>query len=115
MSDNPFVHLVQNAALLLAIALLFDVAINRWGLEVASIRKAPVGLAIGAIGIFTFSDSFFTVFRTSAQEMGGYAMPIGYTANAIAHHGVLDEAVHFLQKPFTMKDLTAKALEALSD
>ncbi len=32
----------------------------------------------------------------------------GYTANAIAHHGVLDEGVHFIQKPFRSKDLAAK-------
>ena len=39
----------------------------------------------------------------------------GYTATVIAHHGVLDEAVHFLQKPFTLKDLAAKVREALRD
>jgi PAS domain S-box-containing protein len=32
----------------------------------------------------------------------------GYTANAIAHHGVLDEGVQFIQKPFTLPDLAAK-------
>jgi len=37
----------------------------------------------------------------------------GYTANVIAHHGVLDEGVHFIQKPFTMKVLAAKIREAL--
>jgi two-component system, cell cycle sensor histidine kinase and response regulator CckA len=37
----------------------------------------------------------------------------GYTANVIAHHGVLDEGVHFIQKPFSMKDLGAKLREAL--
>ncbi|MBT3805555.1 MAG: response regulator [Desulfobacula sp.] len=31
----------------------------------------------------------------------------GYTANAIAHHGVLDEGVHFVQKPFAKKDLAS--------
>jgi len=37
----------------------------------------------------------------------------GYTANVIAHHGVLDEGVHFIQKPFSMHDLAAKVREAL--
>ena len=37
----------------------------------------------------------------------------GYTANVIAHHGVLDEGVHFLQKPFALKDLASKVREVL--
>ena len=37
----------------------------------------------------------------------------GYTADVIAHHGVLDPGVHFIHKPFTMKDLAAKLREAL--
>jgi CheY-like chemotaxis protein len=37
----------------------------------------------------------------------------GYTANVITHHGVLDEGVHFIQKPFSRKDLAAKVREAL--
>ena len=37
----------------------------------------------------------------------------GYTANVIAHHGVLDEGVHFIQKPFSMAELGKKVREAL--
>jgi len=37
----------------------------------------------------------------------------GYTADVIAHHGVLDEGVYFIQKPFSRKDLAAKVREAL--
>jgi PAS domain S-box-containing protein len=38
----------------------------------------------------------------------------GYTANVIAHHGVLDEGVHFIQKPFSLHALAAKIREALT-
>ncbi len=37
----------------------------------------------------------------------------GYTANVITHHGVLDQDVHFLQKPFSRRDLADKIREAL--
>ena len=37
----------------------------------------------------------------------------GYTADVIAHHGVLDEDVHFIQKPFSLPDLTAKVREVM--
>ncbi len=37
----------------------------------------------------------------------------GYTANVIAHHGVLDKGVHFIQKPFSRKELAEKVREAL--
>jgi two-component system, cell cycle sensor histidine kinase and response regulator CckA len=38
----------------------------------------------------------------------------GYTADVIAHHGVLDNGVHFLAKPFTLKDLSSKVFEVLA-
>jgi signal transduction histidine kinase/PAS domain-containing protein len=37
----------------------------------------------------------------------------GYTADVISHYGVLEEGVHFLQKPFTIQTLAAKVREAL--
>jgi CheY-like chemotaxis protein len=37
----------------------------------------------------------------------------GYTADVIAHHGVLDEGVHFVQKPFSSRELARKVREAL--
>lgn len=38
----------------------------------------------------------------------------GYTANVIAHHGMLDPGVFFIQKPFTNRELAARVRETLS-
>jgi two-component system cell cycle sensor histidine kinase/response regulator CckA len=37
----------------------------------------------------------------------------GYTADVIAHHGILDGNIHFIQKPFSSKSLAFKVREAL--
>jgi CheY-like chemotaxis protein len=37
----------------------------------------------------------------------------GYTANVIARQGILDDGVEFIQKPFSMADMTAKVRELL--
>ncbi|MBN1347196.1 MAG: response regulator [Phycisphaerae bacterium] len=38
----------------------------------------------------------------------------GYTAEAIAHHGVLRDGVHFIQKPFTRRELALKVRQSLA-
>jgi FixJ family two-component response regulator len=38
----------------------------------------------------------------------------GYTADVIAPHGVLDEGLHFLQKPFSLHMLRQKVREVLA-
>lgn len=37
----------------------------------------------------------------------------GYTANVIASHGVLDKEINFIQKPFSVRDLSIKVRETL--
>jgi DNA-binding response OmpR family regulator len=37
----------------------------------------------------------------------------GYTGDAVTHHGILDEGVHFIQKPFSLSALAAKVREVL--
>ncbi len=39
----------------------------------------------------------------------------GYTADVIAHHGVLEEGVKFLQKPFSIKDLASLVRDVIDE
>jgi DNA-binding NtrC family response regulator len=39
----------------------------------------------------------------------------GYTADVIAHQGVLAAGVQFIQKPFSLTDLAAKVRQVLGD
>jgi PAS domain S-box-containing protein len=39
----------------------------------------------------------------------------GYTANVIAHRGVLDDGMNFIQKPFSTRELAVKVREALRE
>jgi len=39
----------------------------------------------------------------------------GYTDDVIAQHGILDEGINFLQKPFTVQNLTQKVRQVLDD
>ncbi len=51
MNPSSFLGLIQNAALLLAVAFIFDMFANRWRTGQLLFRQVLVGLAIGAIGI----------------------------------------------------------------
>lgn len=42
-----------------------------------------------------------------------YLYMSGYTADVIAHRGILEEGVHFIQKPFSKKDLAVKVRKVL--
>jgi two-component system cell cycle sensor histidine kinase/response regulator CckA len=37
----------------------------------------------------------------------------GYTSDVIAHHGILEEKAHFIQKPFTLDDIAGKIRDIL--
>ncbi len=39
----------------------------------------------------------------------------GYTANVIAHHGILDEGLNFISKPFSKQELSTKLREILDE
>ncbi|MGD0586419.1 MAG: PAS domain S-box protein [Oryzomonas sp.] len=61
----------------------------------------------------------------NGKELAAYLQPLqpqlrslfmsGYTADVIAAHGVLDQGVHFIQKPFTFPDLAVKIRQVLDN
>ena len=61
--------------------------------------------------------------KMSGKELAGRIAPLrpgikvlymsGYTDNAIAHHGILDKGINFIQKPFTVDGLARKVREVL--
>ncbi len=51
MYDVSFIGLIQNVALLLAMAFISDLAASRWRTRESLFKQASVGFAIGAIGI----------------------------------------------------------------
>ena len=88
MDAATFLGLVQNAALLLAVAFVFDVVASRWRTEQSSFQQATVGLAIGAIGItimmtpWTFMPGI--VFDTRSVLIGLSGLFFGSLSAAIA-------------------------------
>lgn len=58
MNSASFLGLVHNAALLLAVAFIFDVVAIRWRTGQALFWQVPAGLALGAIGITVMLTSW---------------------------------------------------------
>ncbi len=57
------------------------------------------------------------LYEQIARNKGGVKVIFmsGYTDNVIAHHGILDHGVVFLQKPFSIKTLVGKVKQALME
>lgn len=54
----------------------------------------------------------YEALRANRPELAVLYMS-GYPSNVITHHGVLDPGVHFIAKPFSLRDFTAKVREVL--
>lgn len=58
MPDGAFLALVHNASLLLAMALVYDLATTRWWGDESRLRQLAVGVAIGGLGIALMLSSW---------------------------------------------------------
>jgi CheY-like chemotaxis protein len=82
-------------------------------LRVAATHAGPIHLLLTDVVMPSMNG------RVLSRQMAGvkpgvkYLFMSGYPANAIAHQGLLEDGVRFLQKPFTVEELTHSVREAL--
>ncbi|MCB9099985.1 MAG: PAS domain S-box protein [Anaerolineales bacterium] len=82
------------------------------GLELAS-SKATIQLLITDIIMPEMNGKEFYQKLRAIHSTTKVLYMSGYTNNVIIHHGILDEGANFLQKPFTVHNLTQKVREIL--
>jgi two-component system, cell cycle sensor histidine kinase and response regulator CckA len=77
-------------------------------LELAESSETPIGLLITDVIMPGLNGR--QLFEKLNDKLPGLKVLFisGYTSNAIAHHGVLDDGLNFLAKPFQMKLLIDK-------
>ncbi|MHB8135933.1 MAG: LytS/YhcK type 5TM receptor domain-containing protein [Anaerolineaceae bacterium] len=88
MNDSPLIELIQNIALLLAIALLFDLIGLNWKPGKFSFGQVPLGLLLGGIGVvlmltpWVFSQGI--IFDTRSILLGISGLFFGLVPTLIA-------------------------------
>jgi two-component system, cell cycle sensor histidine kinase and response regulator CckA len=123
LTGNETILLVEDAKGILKMA---SMLLERLGYKV--LPASTPGEAIRIVEDSGFSEIHLLMTDVVMPEMNGHDLAqkllsmypnlkclfmSGYTANVIAHQGMLDDGVAFIQKPFSMADMTAKVRELL--
>ncbi len=81
--------------------------------ELAKSHPGPIDLLLTDVIMPGMNGKEFTETLSTVKAGFRTVFMSGYTDDVIAKHGVLDRAVHFLEKPFSVGSLAAKVREVL--
>ena len=82
-------------------------------IDVCKQHKGPVHLLLTDVVMPQMSGRELAERITSIRPGIKILYMSGYTDNTIAHHGILDKGMNFIQKPFTVDGLARKVREVL--
>jgi CheY-like chemotaxis protein len=113
VEDDPAVRLLARVALQRSGYHVLDAGNPQEAVRIAGDYTLPIHLLLSDV-IMPESEGAPLVERLrSARPDLRLLYMSGYTDDAILHHGVLEEGIPFLQKPFTPQGLTQKVRELL--
>ncbi len=120
---NETILLVEDEPAILALTETMLVCLGYTVLS-ANTPTEAIRLAKSYIGQIQLLFTDVIMPEMNGRDLAGHIMPLhphlkvlfmsGYTANVIAHHGVLDHGVQFIEKPFSKKDLATKIRNVLN-
>jgi CheY-like chemotaxis protein len=86
---------------------------GRKALQITDTHEGPIQLMLTDVVMpdLNGKDLFFKIHQTHPDIKVLYMT--GYTADVIAHHGILEQGIQFIQKPFSVKELTARIRQVL--
>lgn len=115
VEDDDLVRRIT-AAILKKIGYLVSIAESpNEALEFITNEDAPIDLLVTDVIMPQMSGTeLFAKIKKIKQGIKVLFMS-GYTENVIVHQGVLKEGIHFVQKPFSMKDFAQKVREAIEE
>lgn len=113
VEDEAEVRAVASESLRLLGYHVLEAATPTDALHIAEQHSEPIHLLLTDVVLPTMSGRELAEIVKRLRPEIKVLYVSGYTVNTIVHHGVLEEGIHFLPKPYTPSQLAAKVRQVL--